>query len=209
MFSKTRVCILVIILFHVVGLAGFFIPAATPLFLRLVPFHLLLMLVIVIISHYRPDEKFFGFALLLFVLGFTIEWIGVHKHWLFGNYMYGNTLGTKLFGIPLTIGVNWFVLVYATGVLMKRTRLKSTLARILTGAVVLVLLDLLLEPVAIKFGYWSWANGTPPLKNYICWFGASAVFLYIFELFKFKQQSIVTPILLLIQFVFFALLWLA
>jgi putative membrane protein len=207
--SKTRISIIVIILFHVVGLVGFFLPSLTPIFLRLVPFHLLLMLVVLIVNHYRPEEKFWGFALIIFLGGIIAEWIGVHKHWLFGNYNYGQTLGTKVFDIPLMIGVNWFMLVYGIGVLMERSRLRSRLARILTGALLLVVLDLLIEPVAIKFDYWSWADNAIPLKNYLCWFGVSAVFLYVFELFKFKQQSIVAPVLILVQFVFFALLQLA
>jgi putative membrane protein len=206
MLSKTRVSIIVIILFHVVGLVGFFVPAITPVFLRLVPFHLLLMMAVVIINHYRPDEKFWAFALIIFIGGIVAEWIGVHKNWIFGDYDYGQTLGTKVFDIPLTIGVNWFMLVYGTGVLMKRTRLKSLVARVLTGAVLLVLLDLLIEPIAIKFDYWSWVEGVPPLKNYIGWLVVSALFLYVFELFKFKQQSIVAPVLILVQFVFFGLL---
>jgi putative membrane protein len=206
MFNKTRVSISIIILFHVVGLAGFFVPAFTPFFLRLVPFHLLLMLAVIIINHHRPDENFLAFVALIFVSGIVAEWIGVHKHWIFGDYNYGRTLGTKVFDIPLTIGVNWFMLVYGAGVLMKRSRLKSMTARILTGAILLVLLDLLIEPVAIKFDYWSWVSIVPPIKNYLSWLGVSAVFLYVFEMFKFKQQSIVAPVLILVQFVFFGLL---
>jgi putative membrane protein len=104
------------------------------------------------------------------------------------------------------IGINWLMLVYAAGVSMQRFRLKSPLFRILIGAAILVLLDLLIEPVAVKFDYWTWFNNTIPLKNYICWFGISAVFLLLFESFKFKTQSIVAPVLLLVQFIFFALL---
>lgn len=209
MLKNTRVSIIVIILFHVVGLIGFFVPAVQPMFLRMVPFHLLLMLAVVLYNHYRPDEKFWSFFLLIFIGGIAAEWIGVHKNWIFGDYDYGPTLGTKVFDIPLMIGVNWFILIYATGVLMQRSRLKSRLARVITGALLLVLLDLLIEPVAIKFDYWTWVEKVPPLKNYLGWFGVSIVFLYVFELFKFKPQNIVAPVLLGVQFLFFGLLWLA
>jgi putative membrane protein len=204
--SKTTVSVIVIILFHVVGLVGFFVPSLTPLFLKLVPFHLLLMLVVLIVNHYRPEEKFWGFAILIFLGGIIAEWIGVHKHWIFGDYQYGQTLGTKVFDIPLMIGVNWFMLVYSVGVLMERSRLRNRLARVITGALILVVLDVLIEPVAIQFDYWNWAEHTVPLKNYISWFAVSMVFLYLFELFRFKQQTIVAPILLLVQLVFFGLL---
>ncbi|CAM3887584.1 carotenoid biosynthesis protein [Mucilaginibacter galii] len=206
MLKNTTVSLIVIILFHVVGLIGFFVPTLTPLFLRLVPFHLLLMLCVVLYNHYRLDEKFLGFLILIFIGGIAAEWIGVHKHWLFGDYHYGPTLGIKVLDIPLMIGVNWFTLVYATGVLMQRSRLRSMLARVLVGAAILVLLDVLIEPVAIKFDYWSWADKVPPLKNYLCWFGVSALFLWAFETFKFKPQNIVAPVLLGVEFVFFGLL---
>jgi putative membrane protein len=142
----------------------------------------------------------------MFFLGFSAEWIGVHKGWLFGNYSYGSTLGYKLFVIPLMIGVNWFLLIYAVGVTMQRSRLKSTSFRVLTGAIILVALDVLIEPVAIKFDYWHWSNNAIPLKNYICWFFVSAAMLYVFELFNFKKQSIAAPVLLATEFVFFGVL---
>lgn len=203
---KIAASVAIIILFHTVGLIGFFVPALTPLFLKLVPFHLLLMLLVILANHHRLNNRFWAFALIIFFSGIVAEWIGVHKNWLFGRYHYGGTLGVKVDDIPLMIGVNWLMLVYAAGVLMQRFRLKSMLFRILIGAVILVLLDALIEPVAVKFDYWTWFNNVVPLKNYVCWFGISAVFLLIFESFKFKTQSIVAPILLLVQFIFFALL---
>lgn len=207
--GKTTVSIIVIVLFHVVGLIGFLVPAFQPLFLKLVPFHLLLMLAVIIVNHYRLNENFWLFAFLVFMAGIVAEWIGVHKHWLFGDYEYGQTLGTKVFDIPLLIGVNWFLLVYTTGVALQRSRLKSITGRIVIGAIILVLLDLLIEPVAVRFNYWHWADGIISLKNYICWFGLSAAFLFVFEQFQFKKQSIVAVALLVSQFVFFGVLQLA
>jgi putative membrane protein len=200
-----RVAIIVIILFHVVGLVGLSIPVTRPVFLQIVPFHLLLMLVVIILSHHKFNSRFGIFILIIFWFGFIAEWIGVHKGWLFGNYAYGKTLGLKLSDIPLMIGVNWFLLVYAIGVTMQRIRLKSAFFRVITGAAVLVLLDLLIEPVAIKFDYWHWV-GSIPLKNYICWFLVSAGMLYVFEWFDFKKQSKVAPVLLVTEFVFFGVL---
>jgi len=202
--SKTAVVI--IILFHVVGLAGFFIKATQPLFLQLVPWHLLLMFIVIVLAHSSRNNKFALFALITFLLGFIAEWIGVHTGLLFGNYSYGKTLGLKLFDIPLMIGVNWFLLVYAVGVTMQRSRLKSAFFRVITGGVILVLLDALIEPVAIRFNYWQWQQNIIPLKNYLCWLGMGASLLAIFEVFKFKKQSLAGPVLLVTEFVFFGLL---
>ncbi|TSD64127.1 carotenoid biosynthesis protein [Inquilinus sp. KBS0705] len=201
-----RTAIIVIILFHFVGLVGLSVPTSRPLFLQLVPWHLLLMLLVLLTAHTGFIKQSGIFLLIMFVAGFAAEWVGVHQHWLFGNYTYGQTLGLKLLDIPLTIGINWFMLVYAAGVTMQRSRLKSTFFRVITGALLLVVLDVLIEPVAIRFNYWAWAGNSIPIKNYVCWFFVGAALLYVFELFKFKKQSIAAPVLLITQFVFFVLL---
>ncbi len=196
----------IIILFHIVGFIGLAVPAIRPLFLKIVPFHLLLMLGMIFFSHKLINEKFLSFVLLIYMLSFVAEWIGIHKSWIFGDYAYGHTLGIKLLDIPLTIGINWFMLVYATGVTMNRSRIKSKWARIFLGALVLVMLDLFIEPMAIKFDYWHWAAQIIPVKNYIGWFLAGGLMLWIFEAFDFRKQSWVGPLLLGVQFVFFGLL---
>jgi putative membrane protein len=204
--NKNTLLITIIILFHIVGLVGFLTPALQPLFLKIVPFHLLLMLVVVIYSHQSVNLKFAYFFVTVFVFGFVLEWVGLHHHLIFGNYVYGQTLGIKLFDIPLMIGVNWFLLVYATGVSMQNLGFKSLNTRVILGAIILVLLDILIEPVATRFDYWHWLTLTAPMENYIGWFLVSGLMLGIFETFKFAKQSIVAAVLLISQFVFFGIL---
>jgi putative membrane protein len=204
--NKTSISIFLIILFHLVGLIGFIVPFLLPLFLQIVPFHLLLMLFLVLINHQEINLKFALFMLTVMMAGFVAEWIGVHKHWLFGNYAYGATLGFKVDQIPLMIGVNWFLLIYATSVFLEKLPIKKAWIKILAGSFLLVLLDLLIEPVAIQFNYWSWWNHVIPFKNYACWFLVSLCFLTFFHQFKFKPQTWVAPVLLIVQFLFFAVL---
>ncbi|HEY9003455.1 MAG TPA: carotenoid biosynthesis protein [Mucilaginibacter sp.] len=196
----------IILIFHGVGLIGLAVPFIRPLFLYIVPFHLLLMLGVIMLNHKPINTVFIFFFLIICILGFSAEWLGIHQHWLFGDYNYGGTLGLKLSGVPLIIGCNWFMLIYSTGVFMQRSRLKNFLIRALIGALLLVLLDLLIEPVAIHLDYWHWTNSVIPLKNYMCWFGVSFLMLLVFEAFKFKPQSIVAIVFLLTQFAFFGLL---
>jgi putative membrane protein len=205
--AKTeRIAIIIIVLFHIVGLVGFAIPSLSVLFIKLVPWHLLLMAGVIVYSYNQLSEKFLLFGLLVFTIGFLAELIGVHTGLLFGNYSYGETLGIKLFNVPLMIGVNWFLLIYSTGVLMQRSRIKNIYFRIIVGALVLVSLDLLIEPVAIHFDYWHWMGNSSPLKNYACWFLLSAAMLFIFEKFQFKPQNKAAVLLLVMQAVFFMIL---
>jgi putative membrane protein len=204
--KRELIAIIIIILFHLVGLTGLLIPSLRQQFLQLVPYHLLLIAVVIILGHQNLDGRLFLFVLCVFTLGFGVEWIGVNKQLLFGDYLYGQTLGFQLSGVPLIIGVNWFLLIYSAGVLTQRSRLKNMFSRVVSGALLLVLLDLLIEPVAVRLDYWHWANNNIPLSNYYCWFFVSAFMLVLFERLRFKQQSIVAPTLLITQFVFFAVL---
>jgi len=195
-----------IILFHLIGLVGLIIPLTRPLFLTLVPWHLLFMLIVIVSDQDGITPRFLFFALLIFVIALGVEWIGVHQHWLFGDYHYGKTLGYQLSGVPLIIGVNWFLLTYSAGVLMQRSRIKHSALRIIIGASLLLLLDILIEPVAVRFDYWHWSNGGIPITNYVCWFFVSALMLSVFEMFRFRKQGIAGPVLLIMQFVFFGIL---
>jgi putative membrane protein len=205
--AKTeRIALIIIVLFHIVGLIGFVIPSLTVLFIKLVPWHLLLMAGVIVYSYNQLSAKFLSFGLLVFTIGFSAELIGVHTGLLFGNYSYGETLGIKLFEVPLMIGVNWFLLIYSTGVLMQRSRTKNIYTRVIVGALVLTFLDILIEPVAVHFDYWHWMGNTIPLKNYFCWFILSAGMLFVFEKFQFNPQSKAAAALLIMQFVFFIVL---
>ncbi len=205
-FTKTNISVIVVIVFHIVGLIGFFVPFLRPLFLRIVPGHLLLMLFLLLLNHHGRFFKLLLFFLAISVFGFFAEWIGVHKQWLFGHYAYDTTLGFKLSEIPLMIGVNWFLLIYSASVFTQKLPVKTASLKIISGAAILVMLDLLIEPVAIKFQYWHWFGNHIPLKNYVCWFLLSAVFIWLFRIFNFRTQNWVATTLLIVQFIFFVVL---
>jgi len=198
--------IIIIIAFHAVGLFGLNFSPFKNYFLPLVPYHLLLMLGVLVFSHRGINLKLFFFIVLVFVVGYAAEWVGVHTGLLFGNYAYGNTLGRKIDGVPIIIGVNWFILIYSAGVFMQRRFLKKRWMRIVFGAFALSLLDVLIEPSAIRFNYWHWADNVVPITNYLCWFVLSAVLLLVFEQIRFRRQSIVGEVFLMVEFAFFALL---
>lgn len=117
--------------------------------------------------------------LIIFVLGFSIELIGVKTGWLFGSYHYTDVLGEKIFGVPITIGINWFVIVISSGALVIKLKLSVFVKAILAGAAA-TFMDVILEPVAIKYQFWIWENGVVPFYNYVCWFIFSTAFAYLY-----------------------------
>jgi putative membrane protein len=83
----------------------------------------------------------------------------------------------------------------------------KALSVIIDGATLAVFFDWLMEPVAVKLGYWSWnGDGSIPMFNYICWFIVSIVLLTVFHFANFNKQNKFAVNLLLTQLMFFLLL---
>jgi putative membrane protein len=78
---------------------------------------------------------------------------------------------------------------------------------IIDGALLATFFDWILEPVAIKLGFWSWlGDGSVPFFNYVSWFIISALLLFIFRLFHFNKHNYFAVHLFIIQFLFFLFL---
>jgi putative membrane protein len=93
MMNRKLFCSFIIVLFHIVGLYGFLSPALEDLFIKLVPFHLLLMLLLMILTVNDRSADLIKFATGVYLAGFFIEVIGVNTGQIFGNYTYGSALG--------------------------------------------------------------------------------------------------------------------
>ena len=117
----------------------------------------------------------------MFIGGYVIEYVGVHTGIFFGDYAYGDALGSKYLGIPIIIGINWYAIVVSSAAVARKFTDNATLRIILT-ALFCTLVDFLIEPVAIRFGFWNWKGGLIPWTNYLWWFlfslGFAAVYLY-------------------------------
>jgi putative membrane protein len=135
--------------------------------------------------------------------GFFIEVIGVNTGQVFGFYTYGTALGIKLWATPLLIGVNWLILVYCTGVFLETFNLKSQWLFSALGAGILLGLDFLIEPVAIRFNYWSWFEGVIPIQNYLGWYIFSFFLFLFFSGLNFNKKNKAAVVLLFAQLCFF------
>jgi putative membrane protein len=74
------------------------------------------------------------------------------------------------------------------------------------GALLATLFDWLMEPVAVRLGYWTWMTAEIPFKNYQDWFLVSAFLLFFFFKFNFPKKNQFALHLLLIQTLFFLIL---
>jgi putative membrane protein len=190
-----------VLILHLVGLVALASPLAG-LVLPLTPFNLLITAGAMILFA-ELDRRTIALALLLGTLGYAVEVLGVWSGRVFGEYQYGEVLGFKILNVPLLIGLNWSMLVFAIGVPLSRTSLPVR-AKILLGSAAMVVLDVLIEPVAIHLGFWSWAQGSIPPQNYLAWGGVSAVFFTLFFLMPGRRKNPVARYVLLAQVLFFA-----
>jgi bisanhydrobacterioruberin hydratase len=191
-------------------------------FIGATPLNLLLMGCLLVATHRQRNAAFWLFLGICTVTGITVEVIGVNTGWLFGQYAYGTVLGYKWQGVPLLIGINWFITIYCCGITV-HTLLQKLLAKVgdtinqpqklqalsvvVDGASLAVFFDWIIEPVAIKLGFWAWGgNGAIPMFNYICWFGISLLLMACFYFFNFGKSNKFAVHLLLIQILFFLIL---
>ena len=200
---KENIGLAVLVLVNLIGVVGFRTDSLLPIFKTLTPYNLLFTLLICFF--YLPWRPFISIFILLFSIGFSVEFLGVKTGLLFGNYEYGSTLGLKWHNVPLIIGVNWFVLsIGARGCANRITQ--NTFFQVLCAALFMVGLDYLIEPVAMKYDFWDWSQNKVPIQNYFMWFLVS-----IFMQVLLNKKSIQIPFLLafailISQFIFFGAL---
>ena len=70
----------------------------------------------------------------------------------------------------------------------------------------MVLMDVLIEPIAISLDFWTWALGDIPLQNYVMWFFVSFIMNAIMSFNRLKIDYRISFGLLLSQILFFTLL---
>ena len=220
--SPFQIATCIAIVFHGIGLTGILFFDNT-FFIKATPFNLLLSGALLVWTQKEKNKYFYFFAAITCTAGFAAEVIGVNTGLLFGDYNYGKVLGLQWQNVPLVIGVNWFIVLYCCGIsihtfltkLIDRVAVRTktppailkAMSVIADGATLAFFFDWLIEPVAVKLGYWHWlGNGSIPLYNYLCWITISALLLTVFHFCKFNKQNKFAINLLLIQFMFFLLL---
>ena len=145
---------ILLVLLNGVGLIGLSLSVLRPLFLLLVPAHLLITLLLLLL--FQPvSRRFIAVALLVIICGFALEFIGVQTGILFGEYWYGDALGFKYLGIPLIMGPNWLLL--ALGALNVGMKISgNAVMQVIIASGLTTSLDLVMEQSAQKLDFWHW-----------------------------------------------------
>lgn len=214
--------IILLVLIHVIGFLGIHSDYRL-FFLSLSPINLLVSACIIFLNEKIPYRLY----LFLYFTFYGVEWLGVYSGWPFGTYFYAETLGIKVFQIPLIIGVNWLLLLHASQEIITKfleslpfktfregenarigaykqlpiAALKASLV-----AALMLLIDYLIEPHAAELDYWHWLNNVIPLSNYLAWLLISFFCSLILSLAKSPRSSFSVAfsyLVILIMFFYF------
>lgn len=201
MTKRSAYSILLLIIFHAIGIILFHNdPSAS----RLSYITILLTASLVLLND-RPLKKLAIPYLVIFTGGYLIELAGVSTGVLFGEYEYDTSLGFKLAGVPLMIGINWLIVVRSSTEVAHAFPINSFLVKALLAGGLATALDYVIEPIAIKYSFWHWDTVDIPMWNYICWFIFS--FLFSFIILKHKPlRNNVAFVVYIIWIVFFIIL---
>ena len=193
---------------YFVGLIGFLFDIS-PYFVQLTPAQLIISLFFVLFFHKTWQFSTLLFCLTCAVVGFFIEVAGVATGEIFGNYGYGNVLGPKLYNTPYIIAVNWLLITYSAGVVVNELvgEKYAWWFKPFLAASLMVCLDFLIEPTAMKIDMWHWQNNVVPIKNYIGWFAVSLFFQILFQFLIGNVKNKIGTLVFILQFLFFGILF--
>ncbi|MDG6221280.1 MAG: carotenoid biosynthesis protein, partial [Candidatus Thermoplasmatota archaeon] len=175
-FLRNWLPLIIIYGIYTVGTASHVYGPSRPLMLSMTPYVLLFMGLFVLHPDFIEKRwRILWWSMILYVATFIIEVLGAASGLVFGDYWYGETLGLKLFEVPVVIGFNWVLVVLGALVLSekicRRYMCKRNIVFISLGTGLLTtLFDFFMEPIAMRLDYWDWTIGYPPLQNYIAWF---------------------------------------
>ncbi len=129
-----------------------------------------------------------GLSLLsLSAFGYAIETTGVATGFPYGPFYYGDSLGPKVAGlVPYLLPLSWIPLVLGAAAAATPTvpededvSYRRRVLWVLYAAVLLTLVDGVLDPGAASLGFWVWPEGGPyygvPVSNYLGWLFSSSV----------------------------------
>lgn len=143
---------------------------------------------------FLQDHKYRGIKILwaLILFWYVIESIWVLSCFPYGCFNYSDQLGIKIFNIvPLMLAFTWPPLVLWVWSYTKN-RIWRWWKRRLVGWVGLVIVDLILDPIAVMIWLrsfpWGWFWFGVPLSNFLWWMLSGTIAMIIIDLIMSKKE---------------------
>ncbi len=162
----------------------------------------------IIFTKYRKYPLLY---IVAFSVGLVFEVIGVHTGIPFGSYEYVMLGPFRVLDVPISIPIMWGIYSMLT-YLTARTWFKGW-KLVVYASILMVLIDLVLDPLMTSWKAWVWKGGWGPtiygipLSNYIGWFIVSLTIMTIYEqIIKGDAPRItVMPLIYLYEVTFYSM----
>lgn len=175
------------------------------MFSSLSMYHLLFSFLLIFLAQQKGRSEFLKLFIPVFLLGYTIEVVGIKTGFPFGSYYYGEALGFKVFDVPLIIGVNWFMLVMGAGYIVNKW-IKPQWLRVVLASLIMVAVDYPIEQMASTLDYWHWQNDDIPAQNFVGWFVIAVIMQWLFQRIMKDTENKLAPWYIVVVAVFFVML---
>jgi putative membrane protein len=140
--------------------------------------------------------------LCLSAFGYAVEMVGVATGFPYGLFYYGDALGPKIAGlVPYLLLLSWVPLVLgavAATAPERKIGYRRRVLWVLSAAILLTLVDGILDPGAASLGFWVWPEGGfyygVPVSNYLGWlFSSSLATVILLRLGRRKWEGAQPP----------------
>lgn len=126
------------------------------------------------------NKKSAFLIVLLTVYTYVIEIIGVSTGFPYGEFEYGVSLGPMFFDVPIALPLFFIPLVFNSYLLsiLLFDFTDRRILRIPAVVLIVILIDMILDPAAVSLGLWSYSQGIyygVPIQNYAGWILSATV----------------------------------
>lgn len=144
---------------------------------------------VAVFYHFGPRRAVLA-LLALSAFAYAVETVGVTTGFPYGTFSYGDALGPKALGlVPYLLPVSYLPLVI--GAVAAAWGARGLLPRVALSALILVLLDGVLDPGAVALGFWTYPGGGlyhgVPLSNFAGWLLSGALAAALLLCFDRRQ----------------------
>lgn len=155
-------------------------------------------------------------AIILFaglgILALAVETAAIITGFPYGHFGYSDLLGYRLFGyVPWTVALAWTPLLLAAYAVARRT-IENLPLRIIVVAMILVVFDLVLDPGAVRLGFWQYSSGGVfygvPVSNFVGWIFSGAIGAVVMEVFTaWRRPLLPLPAQMVSSGLFIVVFW--
>ncbi|PIZ66155.1 hypothetical protein COY14_00820 [Candidatus Roizmanbacteria bacterium CG_4_10_14_0_2_um_filter_36_9] len=172
---------------------------------------LMLLPVLLLVIHAARTLNIYRATLLIFIAsftGFVFEFYGLKYGTLFGGHYIYAVETLKFMTVPINVILYWAVFIYTGYVVtnsflynlgknkpsLKNKNLKLLPLLIVVDALIVVAIDLFMDPVQVAQGNWSWPNGGPyfgiPIGNFVGWIVITIISTGIVRSYEYFHPTI-------------------